>query len=112
MEYNTPEALTLMSNMLTKQGGSVEHDSQVSLCDAVGYPKYLTNKNGEVMKGCDMGGSVVCTHHWAPLKEEVKYVTTEKDYESNSFEFPTDTFVHPMVECNYRFGFFGSRSKK
>ena len=53
--YNTPESLEMISNLLTKQAGSPLHDSQVHVYDAVGHPVYTLNRNGRIMKKCDMG---------------------------------------------------------
>ena len=109
-EYNTPEALEMLSNVLTKQGGSCEHDSQVHVDDAVGYPKYMSNRNAKVMQHCDMGSSVLSTHHWSPLKEEVENITTTQDKERSAFGFPTDCFVFPFVEVSHRFGIIKEKS--
>ena len=108
--HNTPEALLMLSNVLTKQIGNGSHDSQVSVDDAVGSPRHLSNRNGDRMKSCDMGGSVLSVHHWAPLKKEVSYVTTEEDVTKKSFGVACDAFVFPMVEVGARFGFV--REKK
>jgi hypothetical protein len=53
--HTTPESLEYISNMLTKQSGSALHDSQVHVYDAVGHPVYTLNRNGKILRLCDMG---------------------------------------------------------
>jgi len=58
-EHTTPEALEMLSQMLTKQSGSALHDSQVHVFDAVGYPVYHHNRNGRVLKKCEIGAGAI-----------------------------------------------------
>jgi len=103
-ESTTPESLEMVSQLLTKQSGSELHDSQVHVYDAVGYPKYLKNRNGVIMQSCDMGGSIQRTHHWSPLQDEVKYVSTSKDDANFIFHCAKDRHIFPWVDVNARFG--------
>ena len=54
-DHTTPESLQMISNLLTKQGGSALHDSQVHVHDAVGRPIYTHNRNSKVLQNCEMG---------------------------------------------------------
>jgi len=56
--HTTPESLEMLCNLLTKQSGSALHDSQVHVHDAVGYPVYVRNRNGRLLKSTDMGGAI------------------------------------------------------
>ena len=56
--HTTPESLEMLCNLLTKQSGSALHDSQVHVYDAVGYPVYVRNRNGRLLKSTDMGGAI------------------------------------------------------
>jgi len=102
--HTTPESLEMVSHLLTKQSGSELHDSQVHVYDAVGHPKYLKNRNRDVMLSCDMGGSIQRTHHWSPLEEEVEYVSTTKDKTNFVFHCAKDRHIFPWVDVNARFG--------
>ena len=101
-----PESLEMTSNLLTKQSGSALHDSQVHVYDAVGHPVYTINRNGRILKNCDVGeGAVQRTHHWSPLSDEVEFVRTQRDVERATFECAKDRHVFPWVDVNVRFGF-------
>ena len=102
--HTTPESLEMISNLLTKQAGSALHDSQVHVYDAVGYPVYTQNRNGKILKKCDMGGSIQRTHHWSPLSDEVDFVKTKRDEELGSFICAKDRHVFPWLDVNARFG--------
>lgn len=105
-EHTTPEALEMLSQMLTKQSGSALHDSQVHVFDAVGYPVYHHNRNGRVLKKCEIGaGAIQRTHHWSPLKEEVEFIRTSRDHDLASFDCAKDRHIFPWVDVNARFGF-------
>ena len=105
-DHTTPESLLMLSKMLTKQSGSHLHDSQVHVFDAVGYPIYHHNRNGEILRRCAIGeGAVQRTHHWSPLSDEVEFVQTAKDVKMASFQCAKDRHVFPWVEVNARFGF-------
>ena len=54
-EHTTPESLQMISNLLSKQAGSSQHDSQVHVYDAVGRPIYTHNRNSKILKNCEMG---------------------------------------------------------
>jgi len=105
-EHTTPEALEMISQMLTKQSGSALHDSQVHVFDAVGYPVYHHNRNGQILKKCEIGaGAIQRTHHWSPLKEEVEFIRTSRDHDLASFDCAKDRHILPWVDVNARFGF-------
>lgn len=105
-EHTTPEALEMLSNLLTKQSGSPLHDSQVHVFDAVGYPVYHKNRNGRLLENCCVGdGAIQRTNHWSPLSDEVEFVRTPKDVQRAVFECAKDRHVFPWVEVNARFGF-------
>jgi hypothetical protein len=105
-EHTTPEALELLTNMLSKQSGSALHDSQVHVYDAVGHPVYHHNRNGTIMKNCDVGRAAIQrTHHWSPLDEEVAFLATQRDAEMACFDCAKDRHVFPWVDVNARFGF-------
>jgi len=104
--HTTPEALEMLSNMLTKQSGSALHDSQVHVFDAVGHPVYHQNRNGKILKNCEVGaGAIQRTHHWSPLKEEVEFIRTSRDHDLASFDCAKDRHIIPWVDVNARFGF-------
>ena len=58
-EHTTPEALEMLSQMLTKQSGSALHDSQVHASDAVAYPVYHRNRNGRILEKCEIGAGAI-----------------------------------------------------
>jgi hypothetical protein len=96
----------MISHLLTKQSGSPLHDSQVHAFDAVGYPVYHRNRNGNILKRCAVGeGTIQRTHHWSPLSDEVEFVRTARDVKFGCFECAKDRHVFPWVEVNARFGF-------
>lgn len=94
----------MLSNQLSKQSGSVLHDSQVHVYDAVGHPIYVRNRNMRILKATDMGGAIQRTHHWSPLCEEVEYVKTNRDVLQASFDCAKDRHIFPFVDVNARFG--------
>lgn len=105
-DHTTPECLEMIAHLLTKQSGSPLHDSQVHVFDAVGHPVYHHNRNGRILKHCDIGqGAIQRTHHWSPLSDEVEFVRTPKDVEMASFDCAKDRHVFPWVDVNARFGF-------
>ena len=96
----------MVSQMLTKQSGSALHDSQVHVYDAVGHPVYHHNRNGKILKNCEIGlGAIQRTHHWSPLKEEVEFIRTSRDHDLASFDCGKDRHIFPWVDVNARFGF-------
>ncbi|KAL3921557.1 MAG: hypothetical protein SGILL_002686 [Bacillariaceae sp.] len=104
--HTTPEALEMVTNMMTKQSGSALHDSQVHVFDAVGHPVYHHNRNGRILEKCEVGsGAIQRTHHWSPLNKEVDFVTTPRDHELASFDCAKDRHIFPWVDVNARFGF-------
>mmetsp|Transcript_34533 Transcript_34533/g.41312 ORF Transcript_34533/g.41312 Transcript_34533/m.41312 type:complete len:233 (-) Transcript_34533:152-850(-) len=103
-DHTTPESLEMISNLLSKEAGSKLHDSQVHVYDAVGHPVYTQNRNGKILKNCDMGGGVQRTHHWSPLCQEVEFVRTKRDIDQASFLCAKDRHVSPWVDVNARFG--------
>lgn len=104
--HTTPEALEMVTSMLSKQSGSPLHDSQVHASDAVGHPVFYLNRNGKVLENCDIGqASIQRTHHWSPLNEEVAFIKTPRDDRIASFDCAKDRHVFPWVDVNVRFGF-------
>lgn len=104
-EHTTPESLEMVAHSLTKQSGSALHDSQVHVYDAVGYPIYTKNRNGEVLRKCCVGeGAIQRTHHWSPLSDEVEFVRTQRDIAQASFDCAKDRHIYPWVDVNVRFG--------
>ena len=99
-----PEALEMLSNVLTRQLESPLHDTQVALEDGVGYPVWVTNEQSRVLKACDTGCMLQRTHHWSPLKKDTEIVCTRRDIDLAIYEFPKDRHVFPWVEVNARFG--------
>jgi hypothetical protein len=111
--HTIPEALEMISHLLTKQSGSALHDSQVHVYDAVAYPVYCSNRNGRLLKSCAVGdGAIQRTHHWSPLSDEVEFVQTQRDVAQGSFECAKDRHVFPWVDVNARFGFIKYASEK
>ena len=102
--HTTPESLEMVSNLLTKQSGSALHDSQVHVYDAVGYPVYVKNRNGRILKATDMGGSIQRTHHWSPLSEEVEPLKTVRDDQQACFDCAKNRHIFPWCDVNARFG--------
>jgi hypothetical protein len=103
-----PEGLEFLSNVLAKQVGTERHDTQVTVEEAVGHSLHIRNPWAEVLERCDMGCKVQRTHHWSPLKEDTRFVTTQRDVERAIYEFPKDRHVFPWVEVNARFGLIRS----
>ena len=99
-----PEALEWLSNVLTKQAGTHEHDTQVVASEAVGWPLRVRNEAAASLERCDMGCMVQRTHHWSPLVKETEFVTTERDRRLAIYDVPKDRHVEPWVEVNARFG--------
>jgi len=99
-----PEALELLSNMLTAQIETDQHDTQVVVHEAVGHPVYVDNAQADQMRACDMGALPQQTHHWSPLLKTTEFITTERDRERCIYDFPKDRHVFPWVEVNARFG--------
>jgi len=129
--HTTPESLEMLCNLLTKQSGSALHDSQVHVHDAVGYPVYVRNRNGRLLKSTDMGGAIQRSewtffrrafvpnqslmdvlrdrfsspaHHWSPLAEEVEFVRTQRDVQHATFDCAKDRHIFPFCDVNARFG--------
>lgn len=109
-EETLPEALEFLSNVLTRQLESTAHDTQVSTMETAGHSIHVTNPHVDVLERCDMGCLVQRTHHWSPLKEDVEFVTTERDRRLAIYDFPKDRHVFPWLEVNARFGRIGPGS--
>jgi len=101
---NLPEALEMLSNWLTQEVGSTEHDTQVTAWEAVGHPVWVGSEYGRLLQRCDMGGLVQRTHHWSPLSYAIDFATTERDRRLGVYDTPKDRHVFPWVEVNARFG--------
>jgi hypothetical protein len=99
-----PEALEWLANVLTKQTGTSEHDTQVVASEAIGSPLRVRNEAASALERCDMGCMVQRTHHWSPLLKEVEFVMTERDRRLAVYDVPKDRHVEPWVEVNARFG--------
>ncbi|MFH2006165.1 MAG: hypothetical protein ABI333_06230 [bacterium] len=99
-----PEALEMLSNVLTKQIETTNHDTQVTIEEAVGHPVWDISPFGRVLERCDMGCLVQRTHHWSPLYYATEFVTTARDRAQAIYEFPKDRHVFPWIEVNARFG--------
>jgi hypothetical protein len=99
-----PEALEWLSNVLTRELESAEHDTQVAVDEAMGYPLFVRNEAAEVLRRCYPGDLVQRTHHWSPLLYETEAITTERDRARAIYDFPKDRHVFPWIEVNARFG--------
>ncbi len=99
-----PETLEMLSNVLSKQIEQTEHDTQVTIQEALGHPVWVVSPYGRVLERCDMGCLVQRTHHWSPLFYATEFVTTARDRQQAIYEFPKDRHVFPWVEVNARFG--------
>ncbi|MCB1189038.1 MAG: hypothetical protein H7A23_13820 [Leptospiraceae bacterium] len=99
-----PEANEMLSNLLAIQSGNKNHDTQVEVQDAVPYFTHLDTDVSKMLKKNDMGSFIQATHHWAPLLEEVEFLTTERDRELAIYDTPKDRHVFPWIEVNARFG--------
>jgi len=99
-----PEALEMLSNVLSKQIEQTDHDTQVTTEEALGHPVWVVSPYGRVLERCDMGCVVQRTHHWSPLYYATQMVTTDRDKAQAIYEFPKDRHVFPWVEVNARFG--------
>jgi hypothetical protein len=104
-----PEALDLLSNLLTRQIESDQHDTQVMVDEAVGHPVHVRNPATDLMRSCDMGSRAQITHHWSPLLKATEMVTTARDRARGIYDFPKDRHVFPWVEVNARFGVIGPK---
>jgi len=128
--HTTPESLEMICHLLSKQSGSILHDSQVHVYDAVGHPVYVKNRNARILKSTDMGGAIqrseflsdasfacnskfhaylsciIClaAHHWSPLSDEVEFVRTARDIQQASFDCAKDRHIFPWCDVNVRFG--------
>jgi hypothetical protein len=99
-----PEALEMLSNVLSRQIERTDHDTQVTIEEALGHPVWVVSPYGRVLERCDMGCLVQRTHHWSPLYYATEFVTTDRDRARAIYEFPKDRHVFPWVEVNARFG--------
>jgi len=99
-----PEALEFLSNVLTRQVDGARHDTQVTLVASVGYPTLVQNDSTRVLKRCDTGSAPQTSHHWSPLVEETRFLTTKRDMEGAIYDFPKDRHIFPWIEVNARFG--------
>lgn len=104
IEAIRPEALDMLSNLLTRQMESDQHDTQVLLAEAVGHPLHVRNPQSDAMRSCDMGALPQITHHWSPLLQATELITTQRDLDRAIYDFPKDRHVFPWIEVNARFG--------
>jgi len=100
-----PEALEMLSNLLTRQTGSPDHDTQVAVDEAVAWPVHVRSAGAAVLEASAIPSRVQATHHWAPLShDEIGFVMTERDRERAIYDSPRDRLVFPWIEVNARFG--------
>ena len=99
-----PEALEMLSNLLTRQSGSPDHDTQVAVAEAVAWPVYVAGTGARVLEACAIPARVQATHHWAPLSDDVAFVRTPRDAARAIYDSPRDRLVFPWIEVNARFG--------
>ncbi len=104
-----PEALELLSNLLTRQTGDPRHDTQVHVHEAVGHPVWVDNAEARALARADLGTRPQASHHWSPLVHEVGLITTERDRERAVYDGPKDRHVFPWIEVNARFGLIRPR---
>ncbi|PKN57182.1 MAG: hypothetical protein CVU56_12335 [Deltaproteobacteria bacterium HGW-Deltaproteobacteria-14] len=104
-----PEALEMLSNLLTHQSGSPEHDSQVSTSEAVAWPVHVDGDAARTLEACAIPARVQATHHWAPLSHDVEFVRTQRDVDRAIYDSPRDRLVMPWIEVNARFGLIRPR---
>ncbi|CAD7931790.1 unnamed protein product [Amoebophrya sp. A25] len=83
----------------------INHDSQVTALESEGYPCYVRNKNGRMLKRCAIRNMLHRGHHWVPLREiETGFVETDLDRARQVYQGPMDKLVFPFVMVNSRFG--------
>jgi hypothetical protein len=99
-----PEVLQYLYHMLGRLSGNQQHDTQVSLEDALGHSRWVDSPGTRVLKDCDMGSLPQRTHHWSPLREDADPIATQLDRKYLVYESPKDRHVFPWVEVNARFG--------
>lgn len=99
-----PEALEMLCNVLSKQIGHTNHDTQVLVEEALGHSVFIRNDHTPVLAACDMGGLVQRTHHWSPLLKDTESLTTQRDIDQAIYDFPKDRHIFPWIEVNARFG--------
>lgn len=103
--HTLPECLMMLSNVLLQQMDYSKHqDTQVAAEEAVAHPIGISNSNADHLKLVDMQSAPQRTHHWSPLNEEVKFLTTTKDEPLAMFDTPKDRHIFPWLEVNARFG--------
>jgi len=99
-----PEALEFLAHVLTIQIESPDHDTQVAMNEAVGYPVHVSNAWARRTQACAIPSRVQATHHWSPLLYATEFVTTQRDLERCVYDYPKDRHIFPWVELNARFG--------
>ncbi|MBI2392894.1 MAG: hypothetical protein HYV09_25135 [Deltaproteobacteria bacterium] len=104
-----PEELEWMSNLLTRQIESPEHDTQVSAHEAVGHPVWVQNEQAEVLRRCSLDGAIQRCCHWSPLRYETEFLETERDRRLAIYDIPKDRHVFPWIDVNARFGIIDVR---
>lgn len=104
-----PEALEYGFYSMEKLADGEPHDSQVLLRDAVPYSTLVENAYTETLRLGTIPSLPQATHHWAPLKREVEFVTTPNDRDLAVYESPKDQLVWAWVEVNARFGHISRR---
>ncbi|HEY3445527.1 MAG TPA: hypothetical protein VGK67_04140 [Myxococcales bacterium] len=104
VEETVPEALEMLSHVITRQVRGALHDTQVTLVSAVGHPNRVATPAARVLECCDMGSLAQSCHHWSPLLHETAFVTTERDRARAIYDYPKDRHLFPWIEVNARFG--------
>jgi hypothetical protein len=107
-----PEALDMLSNVLTLQMADDAHDSQVMCAEAVGHPLHVQHAQADAMRACDVGSMPQISHHWSPLRKATELITTQRDRDRAVYDFPKDRHVMPWVEVNARFGVIASQEPR
>ena len=100
-----PEALEMLSHLLTRQSGSDDHDTQVHVDDAFPAPRLVDGPAARRLADAAIPSRVQATHHWAPLGEDVAFVRTQRDEALAIYDGPRDRLVFPWIELGARFGF-------
>ena len=108
-ESDLPETLELTYYLLRHMSSGAEQDTQVLATDAIGGSTRVLNDTTRLLQRCDMTSMRQAIHHWSPLLEETRFVTTPRDKERRVYDSPKDRHVFPWVEVNARFGLIGRK---
>ncbi|MBN2722524.1 MAG: hypothetical protein JXR95_00465 [Deltaproteobacteria bacterium] len=103
-EDYVPEALFFLSNILTKQLGSMTHDTQVEVSDAIGFFNNIDSAANDILKSEYIPSMIQRCHHWSPLLYATEFITTELDKKRMIYDMPKDRHVFPWIDNLIRFG--------